>query len=149
MALKVVQFFAVILTALALVPAGAHFFELPNKIDLTQDHYFIVQNIYRGWALFGIVVVAALAINLVLALMLRGRGAPFWLALAALLCIAAALAIFFSFTYPANVATNNWTAVPANWTELRTRWEYSHAASALITFIVLCSLTLSILWARG
>jgi hypothetical protein len=27
MALKVLQFFAVILTALALVPAGAHFFE--------------------------------------------------------------------------------------------------------------------------
>ena len=90
------QFFGVILTALALVPAGAHFFELPNKIDLAQDHYFIVQNTYRGWALFGIVVVAALAINLVLALMLRGRGAPFWLALAALLCIAAALVIFFS-----------------------------------------------------
>jgi hypothetical protein len=59
MALKVVQFFAVILTALALVPAGAHFFELPNKIELAQDHYFIVQNIYRGWALFGIVVVPA------------------------------------------------------------------------------------------
>jgi hypothetical protein len=52
-------------------------------------------------------------------------------------------------TYPANVATNNWTAVPANWTELRTRWEYSHAASAVITFVALCSLTLSILWARG
>jgi hypothetical protein len=67
-------FFGVILTALALVPAGAHFFELPNKIDLAQDHYFIVQKLYRGWALFGIVVVAALAINLVLALMLRGRG---------------------------------------------------------------------------
>jgi hypothetical protein len=33
MALKVVQFFAVILTALALVPAGAHFFELPIRSD--------------------------------------------------------------------------------------------------------------------
>jgi hypothetical protein len=31
MALKIVQFFAVILTALALVPAGAHFFELPIR----------------------------------------------------------------------------------------------------------------------
>ena len=36
-----------ILTALALVPAGAHLFELPNKIGLAQDQYFIVQSIYR------------------------------------------------------------------------------------------------------
>jgi hypothetical protein len=40
-----------VLTALALVPAGAHLFELPNKIGLSQDRYFIVQSIYRGWAL--------------------------------------------------------------------------------------------------
>jgi len=135
-------------TALALVPAGAHFFALPNKIDLAQDHYFIVQSIYRGWALFGIAVFGALAANLALALMLRGQGAPFRLTLAAFLGIAATLVIFFSFTYPANVATNNWTAVPANWAELRTRWEYAHAASAMITFMALCSVTLSVLWAR-
>jgi len=34
MSLRVIQFLAVILTALALIPAGAHLFELPNKIDL-------------------------------------------------------------------------------------------------------------------
>ena len=52
------------LTALALVPAGAHLFELPNKIGLDQEPYFIVQGIYRGWALFGIVLFGALAANL-------------------------------------------------------------------------------------
>jgi hypothetical protein len=39
------------LTALAVVPAGAHFFELPNKIRLSQEQYFTEQGIYRGWAL--------------------------------------------------------------------------------------------------
>ena len=63
MALKTVQFLALVLTALALVPAGAHLFTLPDKIDLAQEQYFIVQNIYRGWALFGIVCIGALLAN--------------------------------------------------------------------------------------
>jgi hypothetical protein len=40
-----------------------------------------VQNIYRGWALFGIVLFGALIANLVLAILLRGRGTPFVFAL--------------------------------------------------------------------
>ena len=58
--MKALQFLAIVLTALALVPGGAHFFSLPNKIHLTEGNYFIVQNIYRGWALFGIVLFGAL-----------------------------------------------------------------------------------------
>jgi len=148
MAAKAVQFFAIILTALALVPGGAHLFALPNKIDLAQEPYFIVQGIYRGWALFGFVLFPALAANLVLAAMLRHQRTPFWLALAAFVCIAATLVIFFTWTYPANVATDNWTVAPANWAELRTQWEYSHAVNAVITFAALCSVTLSALLAR-
>ncbi len=41
MALRVVQFLALVLTALALIPAGAHLFALPNKIGLAQEQYFI------------------------------------------------------------------------------------------------------------
>jgi hypothetical protein len=79
--LKVVQFLALALTALALVPSGAHLFELANKMSLGAEQYFIVQSIYRGWSLFGIVLFGALIANLALALLLRGRGAPFALAL--------------------------------------------------------------------
>ena len=64
MPLKVVQFAAVILTALALVPSGAHLFAFLNKIDLSSEQYFIVQNIYRGWDLFGIALCGALIWNL-------------------------------------------------------------------------------------
>ena len=144
MALKVMQFVALVLTALALVPAGAHLFELPNKIGLPQDRYFIVQSIYRGWALFGLVFLSAVASTLVLAIMLRGQGAAFWLSALAFLCMASSLAIFFMWTYPANKATNNWSIVPANWEVLRTQWEYSHAANAAMTFIAFCSVALSV-----
>ena len=148
MPLKTVQFLALTLTALALVPSGAHLFALPNKISLTAEQYFIVQNTYRGWSLFGIALIGALIANLALALLLRGRGTPFVLALFAFLCIALTLVVFFIWTYPANQATNNWTMIPENGEQLRREWEYSHAANAVVTFAALCSVALSVLTRR-
>ena len=146
--LKIVQFLALTLTALALVPSGAHLFALPHKIDLVAEQYFIAQNIYRGWSLFGVVLIGALIANLALALLLRGRRAPFILALFAFLCIALTLVVFFIWTYPANVATNNWTMIPDDWELLRRDWEYSHAVHAVVTFAALCSVALSVLTTR-
>ena len=116
--MRALKFLAIVLTALALVPGGAHFFSLPNKITLSESNYFVVQNIYRGWALFGIVLFGALVANLV---------------------------IFFAFTFPANQATNNWTEVPADWQQLRWQWEVSHAVNAVIAFVGFCSLAMSLL----
>jgi hypothetical protein len=56
MALRLVEFLAIILTALALVPSGAHLAALPNKMAMAQTAYFVAQQIYAGWALFGIVL---------------------------------------------------------------------------------------------
>jgi hypothetical protein len=137
------QFAAMILTALAFVPVGAHLFELPNKIGLSEQDYFVVQSIYRGWALFGIVIFAAIGANLLVAGMLWRRRRPFGLALLAALLLAGTLLVFFEWTYPANQATNNWTLVAGNWRQLRTQWEYSHAANAVLTFAALCCTTLS------
>jgi Domain of unknown function (DUF1772) len=148
MGLRVAQFLAIVFTALALVPAGAHLLELPNKIGLPQDDYFVVQGIYRGWALFGIVLFGALGANVVLAILARRQRAPFWLALSAFLLVAAILVIFFIWTDPANQATSNWTVVPENWQELRRQWEYAHATNAVLTFLALCAVTLSVLLTR-
>ena len=115
MALRIVQFLAVVLTALALVPAGAHLFSMPNKITLAQDQYFIAQSLYRGWFLFGIVLFGAVVANFATAMLVFYQGKPFALAGLAVLCIGVSLVIFFIWTYPANVATNNWTQAPRNW----------------------------------
>lgn len=126
---------ALVLTALSLAPGAAHLFELPNKIGLSRDAYFTVQGIYAGWALFGIVIVAAFAANLVLGFMLRRRDrAAGRLAHGSAALIAASLAVFFTWTFPANRATANWTAIPGHWQALRVQWEYSHAANAVIVF---------------
>ncbi|MGH6916215.1 MAG: DUF1772 domain-containing protein [Geminicoccaceae bacterium] len=143
MAVRVLQFCAIVLTALALVPAGAHFFELPNKIGLDQQAYFTVQGIYRGWALFGFALFGALFANLALTLLLALGRRPYVLPLLAFLLVGATLAIFFIWTYPANQATSNWTLPTANWATLRMHWEYAHAVNAVLTFIALCLLTWS------
>jgi hypothetical protein len=52
--LALVRASALLLVARCLVPAGAHLSELPNKIGSPADQYVLVQQIYRGWALFGI-----------------------------------------------------------------------------------------------
>ena len=142
------RFCAIVLTALALIPAGAHFFELPNKIGLDQHAYFTVQAIYRGWALFGFALFGALFVNLALTLLLAFRRGPYALPLLAVLLVAATLAIFFTWTFPANQATANWTLPTPNWQVLRTHWEYAHATNAVLTFIALCLLTWSAVTTR-
>ena len=73
--MKSLQFVALVLTALALVPGGAHLFALPNKIR--ESSYFVAQTIYRGWALLGIVLIAALLANVSLAVLTRAQRVPF------------------------------------------------------------------------
>jgi hypothetical protein len=144
----VIQFLTVVSTALALISAGAHLFELPNKIDLSRDAYQSVQGVYVGWAWFGIVDLAALIMNVVLAIKLRRQRLAFSFAVTAALCFVVFFAIFFTWTFPANQATANWTTMPDNWSELRQEWEYSHAVNAVVMLVALYSVMLSVITAR-
>ena len=148
--MRLVYFTAFAFVSLALGPALAHLFELPNKIDLPGAAYLTVQGIYRGWALFGIVVFGALFSTLGLAVALRHRPRPRLWALVAFLAIAGTQAVFWTFTYPTNQATENWTVMPANWELLRAQWEYSHAASAVLNITAMMALVASVLaWRPG
>jgi hypothetical protein len=135
---------AILLTALILVPSGAHLFELPGRIGLGRDAYLAVQQIYAGWAMWGVPIVAALVANLALAAALwrRERGAAVAALLAAAL-IAASLGVFFGWTFPANRATANWTVMPADWEALRRQWEWSHAANAVVVLAALVATTVA------
>jgi predicted neutral ceramidase superfamily lipid hydrolase len=143
--LNTMRFISLLCTALALCAAMAHVFELPNKIILSKEHYAVVQQIYKGWALLGIAVVMAIISTLAVVIMVRHRRKVFSLTLIALLCIVATQIIFWVWTYPVNQQTINWTILPANWLELRRQWEYSHAVSAGFDLIALSTLVLSLL----
>jgi hypothetical protein len=126
------------LTAVALVPSGAHLFEMPPKIGLDREAYFTVQAIYAGWAWFALPIFAAVVLNGALFVVERRRNrASARAALISALLIIASLGMFFVWVFPANQATVNWTQVPDNWQELRRQWEYGHAANALIVFVAL------------
>lgn len=51
--------------------------------------------------------------------------------------------VFWTFTFPVNQVTENWTVLPANWTDLRSQWEYSHATSAALNLIAFIALALA------
>jgi len=62
---------AVILTGLALIAPGAHLFEYRKKIAMPADEYFVVQKIYDGWWLVGLILPAAFIANAALAIEAR------------------------------------------------------------------------------
>jgi hypothetical protein len=143
--LKSISFLSLLFAALALAPAMAHLLELPNKINLSREDYLTVQQIYRGWALLGFVVVGALLSTLAFTITVRKERKAFLFAFIAFLCIAGTQVVFWIYTYPANQATHNWTMLPENWVELRRQWEYSHATSAVLNLVALVTLVLSVL----
>ena len=145
MLLKFWGLIAVVSVAMCLVPAGAHFFELTNKMSMSQPEYMTVQKIYAGWSFFGIAVIAALLITLIHTFIVRSDRTAFFLSLAAFLCLAATQGIFWMFTYPMNVASSNWTVTPADFEVARRQWEYSHAVNAVLTFAAFVAIAFSVL----
>jgi len=140
MVLKIVQFLAVIFTALAMT--SVQLLALPNQISVLHDTYYIV---YRGWAQLGVVLIGALIADAALAVLVRDRRAPFWFAVAAFVAVVGTLAISLLWIYPTNQFTTNWTTLPDNWERLWWQSEYGHAANALLALMGLCSVTCSVL----
>jgi hypothetical protein len=144
-AANVAFFVALMATALALGGALAHAFELPNKIGLPAAEYFVVQKAYRGWNRLAFVLLVQLIAMIAAAVLSRHRRRAMWATILAILCLVAAQAVFWIWTYPANVATENWTSVPADWRVLRRQWEYSHAAGAAFQLIAMAALAVAVL----
>jgi Domain of unknown function (DUF1772) len=148
--LRTLYFLALMLTAIAMSLAMAHLAELPNKIEISAAHYLIVQRNYDNWAVLGLVVPASFLSVAALTVALRGTGAPFTLALIALLLLIGELVAFWGFIFPVNQATQNWTMLPDNWEALRAQWEYAHAVRAILYVLALGALAMSVLdWRCG
>lgn len=103
----------------------------------------VVQQVYRGWALLGIVLVAAVLSNAVLAIpLLKASGTD-------------AFRDYrgnssgddpddlLELDIPGESSDRHWSVAPQNWEALRIQWEYSHAANAVLTFLALCATAVS------
>jgi hypothetical protein len=140
----IIRFLAVLVTGLALIAPGAHVYELPRKIVLPMEQYFVVQGIYPG-----LLLPAALVADLALAYVVRTDRLAFSLALGAAALLALNLAIFVIWTQPVNSVTNNWLVQTGNWQALRRQWEFSHAVNAGVTLLAFCLATLAALRTVG
>lgn len=138
-----VQFGAILLVALSLVPGGAHLLELPAKMRLDREDYLVAQRLYRGWALSGIPLVGALVATLWLAVLSNGLA----VAAAALACflLGTTLLLFLVWIRPVNLQTHGWSVAPPNWQALRGRWEFGHAVNAVLTLAALAAAIVSVL----
>lgn len=122
---------ALIAIALAMGAALAHALELPAKMQLDMADYFVAQSLYRGWDRLAVLLAIELAGIVWVIVATRDEPRTRRLALLALGGLVAAQAIFWTWTFPANRATSNWTTVPADWEALRRQWEFSHLAGAM------------------
>ena len=143
------RFLSLLFCALALAPALAHLLELPNKIGMSREEYLVAQQIYRGWWMLGIFVFGALLATLWLTIVVRKRRGEFVPALIAFLGIAGTQVVFWSFTFPMNQRTVNWTVLPEGWAAMRMQWEYSHAASAVLNLVALIAVIVCVLARRN
>ena len=115
-AISIVQILMLICLGIILVPAGAHLFELPNKMALAPADYMITQRIYAGWAWFGLPIFLSMALLAIHAVhWFETTRSAMWLSLIAVVAlIAVTQTIFWSFTQPMNELTQNWTVTPAD-----------------------------------
>jgi hypothetical protein len=159
--LRFMQVLALALTAAALAFALAHAAEFPGKLRLDQATYRAVQPIYYpGFTIGGISEpLAILALLVLLALTPRAAPSFLWTAIA-LVAVAAMQAVYWFGTHPVN---NFWlegqqlrglgasffsfgqgNELPADWTQLRDRWEYSHVIRAVLGLIGFLCLAVAI-----
>jgi hypothetical protein len=133
----VLRIATVISVAIYLIPEGAHFFEMFNKLRMSSVDYMTMQRAYDGWAFFGIAIAVAAGCTLGHAIAMWDIPAARSLSLGALALLIGTQVMFWCFIYPMNALTRNWTEIPANLGVARLQWEYAHAASAALTLLAL------------
>jgi Anthrone oxygenase len=145
------QIVAVMLAAVALVPALAHALELPGKMRLAKEEYFSAQTIYYpGFTVAGVAEPLALIATAGLLAHTPRGGLGFWLIALALIGLIGMQAVYWLFTHPVNkvwvqpqslgVAGSGFFSLgspdadaASDWRNLRDRWEYSHLMRACLS----------------
>jgi hypothetical protein len=133
---------ALVLTGIVLGAGLAHLFAMPNKMGSARDEYLVAQQVYRGWALVGVPLYLDMIVILLAAWCIGTDGPVGW-ALGAVGFLLLGHVVFWTWTYPANTATGQWTTLPQNWEALRREWEFSHAVGALCSVAALFCLAVA------
>lgn len=152
MFLRAWRFVTLLLAALSLGLSFCHVLEMPARRGWDASLWVATTvhgNLYRYFGPQGVgpwIVIGSILGAAVLAFLVRGRPAFGW-ALAGAVCLAASNAVWWAAVFPANLELANWLTgpVPDDWARWRDRWEFGHAAVALVTLFGFSALVLSVL----
>ena len=148
MFLRTWRWLTLMFVALSLAPALAHLLEMPAKMRYEGPLWLTIsQTLYGAFgAVGGAFEVAAVFTTVVLVLLVRRRHPAFGWTLLAALCMLLAHAAFWIWLAPVNatVAASTLATLPENWTALRSQWEYTHAARAVLQAVALGALAFSV-----
>lgn len=151
MVLRTVRFITLLLTALLMGTTLCHTMELPAKMLYNAELWATVnKSLYWVFAppVGAIIEMGAILSTIVLTFLVRKHRPAFRLTLIATLCLVVAFfVIWIGFIAPMNAQIEQWTvgSLPADWTQVRNQWEYSHATRFLLHLIGFSALLLSVL----
>lgn len=150
MRLRIVRFLHLLVLALALALPFAHVAEIPGKLQLPSPVWIEVQhNLYVGFAWIGAFVeIGAILLSWTVVLMTRGRRPAFAWSLVTAICVTVALPVWMIFIDPINterIAVWTSATLPHDWTATRDRWEFLHAARAVLFVVGLCAALAAVL----
>lgn len=148
MFVKAWRWLTIMLTALSLAPALAHLLEMPAKMTYDGALWLrLQQSLYGAFGTFGgAFEVGAVVTTVVLVILVRQRQPAFGWTLLGALCVVAAHVAFWIWLAPINatIAATAPGTLPADWMGLRSHWEYTHAARAVLQIIALGALVWSV-----
>lgn len=149
--LKIFYFLSITLTALSTGLSFAHLLELPPKVYYFDAQLWIAVTTGGLYYLFGLIggpieVSSVISTFLLVFILWRNQEKSWRFVLTGAICISLALTLWFLLIYPVNAELAKWTTndFPADWTRWRNRWEYAHAANALVKLVGLSSLIWSL-----
>lgn len=146
---------ALLLAALSLGPSYAHVLEAPPRLSVWPPELWREATVFHGQFLLFATVgapidIAALLAAALLAYLLRRERPAFRLALAGFLLMACGLAVWFWRVSPANAVLATWKPgpLPADYADVRWRWESGHMAVAALKAIGFVALLMAALAPR-
>ncbi|MEZ2128440.1 MULTISPECIES: DUF1772 domain-containing protein [unclassified Sinorhizobium] len=144
-----------LLAALSLALSFCHLMEMPVRLGWQPALWMMVTNFGGLYLIFGTagaaIDVLAIIASALLAFLVRNRRPSFQLTIAGSAFMAAGLAIWFAFVAPMNAIMATWSPgpIPENFASVRNQWEYSHAIIAMMKFVGMTFLLLSVLVETG
>ena len=162
--LQALQIATLMLVSIAMACSLAHALEFPGKLRLSKEIYAAVQPIYYpGFTVIGgFAEILGLLGTFALLFAAARDSTAFRLTAIAFIALLCMHAVFWAVTQPVNkywlreqnlsapssmffgIRKSSPGAAPQDWTVLRDRWEYSHVARAVLSFVAMIMLACAI-----